>query len=100
VKSLFKRNKKNLASGEILVEATQKMSWEADEPPVVVESLVPRDDFIVTQRSYSPYQNSKRSSVVADVDTLQNKMVKRAAREKRIIEEDAKEAAFVERHKQ
>ncbi len=61
-----------MAGGEVLVEATKKMYWESDESPAVVESLVPPDDFIVTQRSYLPYQNPKLSSVVAGVDTLQD----------------------------
>ena len=70
MKFFLRRNKEHLAGGEVLVEVTKKMSWEADKPPVVVESLVPRHDFIVTQRSYLFYQNPKLSSVVADVDTL------------------------------
>jgi hypothetical protein len=76
------------------------MCREDDEPPVVVESLVPRDDFIVTQRSYLPYHNPKISSVVVGGDNLRDEMTKWAARQKRVAEEDAKEAAFVEQYKQ
>ena len=100
MKFFLRRNREHLACGDILVEATKRTSWEADEPPVAVESRVPDDGFIVTPRSFLPYQNPKLSTTVAGVDTLQDEMEKRAASQKRIAVEDAREAAFLEEYKQ
>ena len=100
VKFFLRRNQEHLACGDILVEATKKASWEAEESPVVVALLVPGDDFIVTPSSYLHYQNPKLSRAVAGVDTLQDEMEKRAARHKRVATEDAREAEFLEKYKQ
>jgi len=100
VKFFLRRNMEHLARGEILVEATKKATWEADEPPVVVQSLVPGADFRSSPTSYLPYQNPKLSRAVAGMDTLQDEMEKRAAKQKRAAAEDAKEAAFLEEYKQ
>jgi hypothetical protein len=85
----------------MLVAATMKPSWEATNPPVVVEFKVPGAGFNLKREGYMPYQNPRLSrNVAGSLAVLQDHMHKEATWQKRKAAEDAFEAAFVESYKQ
>jgi hypothetical protein len=88
-KHYLRRNEEFLHKGGVLVAATKESTWEAEEPPVLVASLVPAANFKVTPRCALPYQNPKLTRESAGMETIKESLKRKAV-------EDAREAAFLE----
>jgi hypothetical protein len=100
-KEFLQLNMADLTSGEMLVPATHKPSWEAKDPSVVVASRVPGADFKLKLGGYLPYQSPKlTASDACNLEVLQDQMKKEEAARKCKAAVVAKEAQFVESYKQ